>query len=175
MLNFASITQTGGTLWRYTWAATTGPYRIYLRGELLDTITDTEYEYEEATATHVAPPIEVLDAGYVIDPNSVAYPARVRLQWRVASGADLYEIQKYSGGSWGAVDVVDEQGLGYYTWVSDALADVTIHRWRVVPINDDGLEGSPLGLSALVVRNPEQDQVAYSYSNATGNVTVEAV
>jgi hypothetical protein len=64
MLIFATITKIGTRVWRFTWSGTS-PYRVYYKGKLLATTTDTEYTLEAD------------------DANNIAYPPRLILQWRL--------------------------------------------------------------------------------------------
>lgn len=173
MIIFSFIEKIGPSSWRFAWSATTGPYRVYLDGRLIDTITAVEYDYEGYTWGSFPPPLEVLDANDSTTPQNLDYPPRLWLQWRGVTDAEYYVVEYYSGSAWTRVNLqMPETGAGYYKYQTPALADVTTAQWRVLAVDAYQNESDPLTFSALIVRNPDTPDVTMTYSAVTGNVTI---
>lgn len=170
MIYFTSIEQTGAASWRFTWAATTGPYTIYLDGELIESTTDTEYTYTGSTS---APDLEVADANETTIYN-VEYPARAAIQWRGVSGAEYYLVQENVSGTWTTRARVKENNSGYYKFTSRALEDVTSHSFRVYAVDTYGNQSSALSFTFFAVRVPPAPDVSIDYNESTDQVEVTA-
>lgn len=169
---FTTVEKVGYQKWKFSWAATTSPYRIYADGVLVDTITDAEYEYEQTGFTNVQPNVQVLDANDTDPSDIVAYPWRISMQWRWVEEAESYQVDEYDSGTWKKRGVVREDDSGYYTFESPSLEDVTSSQWRVRAIDAYGNYSSALSFEFFIARNPDPPDVDLSYSNDTGNVTI---
>jgi len=170
MIYFDSIKQTGAMSWRFTWTATTGPYKVYLDGEMIDEVTDAEYEYAGSVD---APDIEVVDANETTIYN-VEYPARAVIQWRTVTGAAYYLVQENVSGTWTTRARPKENNSGYYKFTSRALEDVTSHSFRVYAVDEYGNKSSALSFTFFAVRVPSAPDVTIDYNEDTDQVEVSA-
>lgn len=170
---FSDIKKIASNTWRFSWASGTAPYRVYLRGKLLATISAEFYEIEELGAADEPPPLEVLDAAGAASPDSVLNPCRAILQWRAVSAAKYYVVRELVSASWQKRAQIQEVGCGYYSFESAALADGSATSWRVVAIDALGNESAPVAFSVTTVRNPEPPEVSLAYDD--GVLTVRAI
>lgn len=126
--------------------------------------------------------VTVLDRVGAFDPiagGPEAHPARRTVAWTrsLALDAAVYRLeQKVGTGSWDVVaTVAATAALWEYRLVTDRLADLTDHQWRVIPIDRYGNEGAAVTLAAeRVVRYPDAPDFAATYDAGTGRVTVSA-
>jgi hypothetical protein len=169
MTTITNIEKLRSQTWKYTYTGTS-PYRIYHLGKLLETTTDTEYEFEYSGATIEAPALEILDANDTEDAVSVQHPPRLVIQWYGNASVYAYKIQEYSDSVWRTRAVIYENGSGYYTCETSVLDDVTSHLWRVVATDDGQNESAALSFSALLVRVPDSPELDYSYDADTGKL-----
>lgn len=120
------------------------------------------------------PTVWVSDDGWGSDDEH--FPGRQTLQVFIdedSSPAYAYlRIDEYVSGSWTERKRLTCDGRGWYTWTSRYLEDVTVHQFRVVPVGENGNEGTPASFAALMVRHPSPPAVSHSYDENTGKVTV---
>jgi hypothetical protein len=173
MITFSLIEKTGAASWHFEWTATTAPYRIYLDGRLVSTVTSAEYDYEGRAYGTYPPPLEVLDANDSTTAQNLDYSPRLTLQWRGVTGTAYYVVEYYADAAWTRVDLqIPETGFGYYNYQTPVLTDVTTAQWRVLAVDAYANESDPLAFSALIVRNPDTPDVTMTYSAVSGNVTI---
>jgi len=171
MITFTSIEKISEGIWKYSWTATTGPYRVYLNGILQDTVTTNEYVSSIQGYTN-PPPLEILDVNDTDDALNIQYPAYLVLQWRRVNGAVSYAIEQYVDSAWVLQSRIYDDGSGYYSYTTEALDDVTEHQWRIKAADDYGNESSPLSFTALVVKNPDTPDVTIAYNESTKKVEI---
>jgi len=154
-LPFLSVTKMGLTAWRFVWAATTGPYRIYLGGQLLDTIDGTEWEADILEYPDYPPPIEVLDTnGALGDVEHYIHPPYAELQWYGDASAAVYYVEEKTGSaSYTRRQIINEVGVGYYLFRTPVLLE-GLNEWRVIPVDSAGNEGTALDFSFNIVPPP---------------------
>jgi hypothetical protein len=167
-----TITQTrlGPTTILFQWSSTLSEptYYVYLDGNLIDVTTRTYRVIDLAPYESVQ--IEVTD-----DPEETpadAWPGRLILSWYPVTNALKYQIREYSDGEWTDRATVIARGEAIFRWTTPPLADVTQHQWRVVPVGDNNLEGNPLEYDVYMVRRPTPPDLALTYDDQTGVVTV---
>ena len=116
--------------------------------------------------------VEVLtDAGR---PPTSAFPSRLTLNWRGVPGAAYYRIEEYVGGSWSLRARIRDVGQGYCRWLTRPLEDAATHQFRVVAVANSGNRGTATTLSALMVRHPDPQAVAYTWTAADRTLTLGA-
>ncbi len=169
---FDGIEQIGGTRWRYTWTATTSPYRVYYRGELRETVTDTEYTIAASDASSEPPVIEVLDASDTDPPEMLKYPPRLALQWRGVEGAAAYLLYRYEDTAWVHRATVLESGRGYYEHVTDVVDDLSIADWAVYAVSAKDNSSYPVEVSGRIVRNPDPPEVTMTYDKPNSEIDI---
>jgi len=96
--------------------------------------------------------IEVFD-----DPDDMpegGYPSQSLLAWDSVNGAQEYRIEKWDGASWETKGVRQQTNKPHYQYVTEILADDTLHRFQVIPVSNgnDGLERE---YSFLMIRRPD--------------------
>lgn len=156
---------------RYTWSGT-APYDVWVNGEkIADQTTDTEY-VSESFGSAVPVAIEVTDADDVNPADSDRYSPRIRFQWRGQADAAFYLLQRYDGESWITKQIANETGKGYYTFTTVADADGDTPQWRVLSEDSRGYQSEVRSHSHTIVCNPTPPNVAFSYDEGTGLLTV---
>ena len=174
-LIFTDILKLGARAWRYEWAATTGPYRVYVNGAEFAIQDETFFIPIETAATTIEPPVvEVLDANDSSTPETLLHPGRAILQWRGQAVAVHYRIEEFVGAAWVAREEVPETGSGYLQFTTTFLDDVTSALWRIIPVDEFLNEGSPAAFDIFIVRRPDAPDLTYTYSGVTGDLTVAA-
>ncbi len=169
-LTFTVTRQEDGS-WLFSWTAGAAPFRIFLDGKLIDTVTTLYYEYPPSDYQDTPPPLEI--AGAADEAETELYPAWATLQWRAAENADVYVAQQYIGSSWVDVNTQPEDRRGTYIYETPSLTDATAAQWRVVARDASGREGTPLAFTFKVNRNPPPPDVTYSASGGTLTTAAE--
>lgn len=129
----------------------------------------------QAGGSYVAPAgavVEVLD-----DPATAAqpaFPAVLVLGWVDDADAAAYRIEQKIGGLWTAVVTRHNTGEPWQSYATGPLEDGSTQEWRIIPLDAAGNDGSGASFVSLMVRYPDVPDVAYSYDNGTGTVTVAA-
>lgn len=103
------------------------------------------------------------------------YPGRFFLNWYAVDSAVEYRIEEYVDAAWTLRQVVAASVGTYYTWSSRFLEDDTTHRFRVIPVGEDGIHGFGTEFQGLMVRHPDAPRVTMAYDADTATVTVTAV
>ncbi len=160
-----TITRQSDASWLFEWTAGATPWRIFLDGKLIDTVTTQSYTYPPSEYEDTPPPLEIADAG--IDAETELYPAWATLQWRSAATAYEYIAQEYIGSAWVDVNTQPENGSGTYIYETPSLTDATASQWRILALDSDGREGTPLAFTFVVNRNPPEPDVTYTCAGGT--------
>lgn len=161
--------------WLVFWTGTVAgaTYYVYRDGKLAQTTRGTSARITAGAAE--SPHIEVFD-----DANarpSDFYPRRATLTWYASPGADYYRVEERTATGpdvWTLRERVPDRAPGYFKWESRVLEDGQTHRFRVVPFGRNGNLGTLAELVVLMVRRPDVPAATFSYSEATGNVTITA-
>lgn len=159
--------------WRVEWSSdlSAPTFYVWQDGVLIAT-TDAGFldflvESDEALV------VEVLDDAN--EQPQTAFPGRFTFQWEAVSGTKAYRVEEYLSGVWTARHTLQHvPGQTLYSWRSRHLEDDTTHQFRVIPIGDDGNEGTALAVSRLMVRNPDPPTQSFSFNSGTGGVTCNA-
>lgn len=148
-----------------------GPFRVYVDGVLVKTT------YQRRAILHVGPE-EFPTFDVLTDEESAeladARSARLVLQWNAAALADYYTVKQYVGGQWVTVTEIPAEGRQHFTFVTDALADDTEHRFKVYPMRTGGAAGAELSITRHQIRDPDPPDVELSYNDTAGTVTISA-
>lgn len=115
--------------------------------------------------------VEVLDT--TVAPAD-AYTGEVLIQWYAVAGAVRYFVRQWDGAEWIDKQVIVSQGEEVLNHLTEWLDDDTEYSFRVVPVNDENIEGSPLEFTFTVVRRPDAPDSRCVYDAATQRVTVSA-
>ena len=164
----------GPTTWRIEVASTLGDptFYWYVDGILIDSSNQPFRTFEIGAGEQGQ--IEILD-----DPDatpSAVYPGRVLLTWHPdPANADIenWRVDEYVDGDWTERITTPATQWGQ-EWTSRYLEDNSTHRFRVVPLGANSIEGVAREFSVLMVRLPDLPDVTYSYDDGTGAVTATA-
>lgn len=168
-----TATRIGSYSVKYDWSGT-APYDVWLNGVLvLNQTSLTTYTAQTTDGTtNPLPAVEITDDTDTDTAESKHYSPCVRFQWRGQSDASYYQVQQYVDAEWTPINMVKENGAGYYSFESSAQVDDTTAEFRVVPYDARGYAGLPLPITHAVVCNPAPPAVEYTYSAGTGLLTV---
>lgn len=165
-----SITQAivGANIVRVTWTSDdpTPLFRVWKDGNVV--LTTVSY-MDFYLAAGEMPVIEVFDDDTV--PSS-AYPGNMLLFWYHVATAAKYRVEKYEDGEWVTVATIIDGGQGSFLYRTEFLADETLHHWRIVPVGENGNDGSPLTKDFFLVRTPSVPLASWSYNPTNYKVTV---
>jgi len=167
--------QLDGRTWRLSWSYTgsADTFYLWLNGELAAT---TALQWFDVSGDPGEPlVVEVFDDS--TESPSPTYPSRMRLGWFASTGAPAassYRIDQYIAAAWVKRAAIPEDGRGFYQWVTRSLDDDTSHQFRIVPVAANGNEGTPVSFTALMVRHPDEPDVAIAYSSSTRKLTISA-
>ena len=101
-----------------------------------------------------------------------SYPGRLKLQWYPVSGTAYYRVDEYVSAAWTEVSRQKHDLNAIYTFKTRFLEDVTTHTFRIIGIGVDGNESTAVELIAFLIRYPDVPDVSFTYSAATGKVTI---
>jgi hypothetical protein len=171
-VTFAQPQKISDTQWLVSWTSTLSPctYYVYLDGVLASAQTAETFTVNVAPG-QPAPMLEVLDAAG--DP-SPAFPNYLALGWLRDADAYAYQIEEYVASVWTLRETILATVLPWQTYFTAALADCVTAQWRVKPVDAAGNIGTAVEFTALIVRYPDVPAVDFSYSAATGKVTISA-
>ena len=145
----------------------TPTFRIYLDGELLTETTGTTYVLTQRIGD--TPVIEVRDDD---SPPAAGLPGRVRLEWTPVAGAAEYRVEEFVAAAWTQRARVKASDIGTHVWFTRFLEDEATHQFRIVPVGENGNDGTPLAFSFLMVRSPDPPDVSYAYNPGPDTVTI---
>jgi len=148
--------------------ATPVPIRFYLDGVPAGELQAPAGKFQIVIGPYQD--LEVLDrACQVARP---AFPARWTLYWPAVSGTVYYRIDELVGATWTERARITDLGQGHFVWRTGVLLDTVAYQFRVVPVFAGGLEAAAISFSATMVRRPDPPRVTFSYSSASGKVTI---
>jgi hypothetical protein len=168
-IHFTLIERIGSSAWKFEWAVSTAPYRVFLDGLQHKTVDAATVTIDLPGYTDYPPSIEVLDDTMEdVEATSVAYPNYVTLQWVGVSTAAYYSIQYYEDSIWTQLDIVREIGAGYYIYRTSRIDNDESAQWRIVPIDTQGNQGTPSTFTFSVVGLPTSPtDVSHEYSGGS--------
>lgn len=145
-------------------------FYIWVDGELETETKETAYELSAAPGGQAQ--ISVFDDPDEVPPVHV--PANWILRWDGDPESALYRVERETEADvWTPVDVVPANDLRVFHYTTPVLADSTVHRYRVVPIDSLGREGTVLEFEAEMCRYPDDPRVALSIGD--GEITISEV
>jgi len=164
----------GPMSWLISWSggAAGATYYVYRDGQLIATTPGSSIVLSVEPGE--TPIIEVFDDADTAPMES--HPGRVTLAWYASTGAavDHYRIDEYVSSVWTARARIKDNGDGYFLWRSRGLEDVTTHQFRVVPVGDNGNEGTADTRNVLMVRYPDSPDLSVAWDSGTNKVTFSA-
>jgi len=157
---------------RLTWQsdAEDPTFYVYRDGVLIATTKQRSMMFSGQAGEQVV--VEVLDDADGIP--VAAYPGRVWLRWKPSTDTAKYRVEEYVGAAWTARASILHDGRLRYTFRTRYLEDSTTHLFRVVPVGENGNDGTPKTWSVLCIRHPDVPDASYSYASGTGLVTITA-
>ena len=161
--------------YRFTWSSTlpTPTYYIFRDGVALTPGGTTETELIVSAPSGEGVIVEVLDDANA-RPTRV-FSGRATLGWDASAGAGKYRVEEFVASAWTLRQLVFDTEKSWYTWQSIVLADSTSHRFRVVPVGLNGVDGMPIDFDIFIVRYPDPAEAVQSYDAGTGLLTLSAV
>lgn len=164
----------GPSTWRISWSSdqpTPVTYRIFRDGVLVTTTQADEHNF--SIEPDERPLIEILDDS-TTEPSE-AFTSRFTLSWRSVVGAASYRIEELIGPGFVTRQIIPDDGRKWNNWVSRVLEDDQVHEFRVTAIGENQNNGTPVTFQIKMVRHPDPPEVAYSYDQGTGKVTITSV
>ena len=165
-----STVRAGANYWRIAWSSDEPDptFYIYQDGQLVATTKLTTWTFLVPGGEE--PVIEILDSSTELP--QTAFSGRLTLAWERSADTDYYLIEEYVDASWSEVARVPDIGVYYYSWQTRFLEDVTTHQFRITPIGTNGNSGAVKSFSVLMVHNPAEPDVSYSYDSGTAKITI---
>lgn len=174
-ITFTTIKQATTGEWLFTWASTGAAYyRIVLHGHEIANTVGTSYTFNLPISSNIntPPPIEVVaERDLAVSEFNLPY---MILQWYGVANAVSYRLYELVDASWVLKDTFANQQQFLYTFTTSILADETDAKFRVVAVNEVGMESSPLAFAYKVVRPPHPVATAYTYNAASGTMSISA-
>jgi hypothetical protein len=170
---------TRANAWEIRWSTSTAGTRcyVYRDGEF---IGSTLGRSMIVTAPEgLSPVVEIFDVAPPAGAPRAAYPRRATFAWsRGLSDSPLaaaFRVEEYVDSAWALRrQITPEPGQTYFQWSSPVLPDGVTTQYRVVPVSAAGAHGAALAFPVLMVRVPDPPSVRFTYTPATGLVTVAA-
>lgn len=161
--------QTGPTQWRFTFTSDlTDPiFYIYVNGEYVTQTRETFYDLTIGVNTQAQ--FDVLDV--VDDLPAEFFPGVMHLRWDGTPDSTSFRVEQYVVDEWVAKQVIiaDDRRVFHYT--SELLDDSEVHQFRIVPIDDQGRDGTILEFEAEMCRYPDEPSQAMNVTG--GEIVVE--
>jgi hypothetical protein len=153
-------TQTGPTQWRFTFTSDLPDpiFYIYVNGEYVTQTRETFYDVTIGINQQVQ--FDVLDV--VDDLPDEYFPGAVTLRWDGTPDATSFRIEQYVGSEWIAKHVVIADDSRIFHYESELLDDSEVHQFRIVPVDDQGRDGTILEFEAEMCRYPDEPSQAMS-------------
>lgn len=160
--------QTGPTQWRFTFSSdlTDPTYYIYVNGDLVTQTRETFYDLTVGINTQIQ--FDVLDVAD--DLPEEFFPGTMTLRWDGTPDATSFRIEQYVGSEWVAKYVVIADDSRVFHYESELLDDSETHQFRIVPIDNEGRDGTILEFEAEMCRYPDEPSQAMSITS--GEITV---
>lgn len=172
-VTITEITSVDPQVVRLSFESTDAPatLRVYREGSLVSTIEsqDGKGSVLLSVAPEDSPFIEILDDD---GPPVPAYPGRFTIQWPSIAGASSFRIEEYVGAAWDTLATLPAEPVGSNRFLTRWLEDGQVHQFRVTPIDSQGVDGTAVVRTALMVRHPDVPQPTVAYSALTAKVTV---
>lgn len=161
--------QTGPTQWRFTFTSnlTDPTFYIYVNGEYVTQTRETFYDLTIGINTQIQ--FDVLDV--VNDLPAEFFPGTVTLRWDGTPDATSFRIEQYVVDEWIAKQVVIADDARVFHYTSELLDDSEVHQFRIVPIDDQGRDGTILEFEAEMCRYPDEPSQAMNVTG--GEIVVE--
>lgn len=172
----------GSAQWLVDWAGQgTGPYEVWLNGDNIATITETNYTYgglntltADDTYESLAPPIEIFDTNESGTAINYQHPAYAFLQWHRVIDAAYYKVEEYDG-AWSVVSTMPELGtLSYYQYHTTNLDDKDAKQYRVSAYDTSGNTRIPVEFDFTIRCLPGTPDVNIAWNSGTGEIEVTA-
>lgn len=159
--------------WLLQWVAfVPGPYYVWVDGAFRGATYQTAMRIvAEATAERAV--VDVFTS-----PDAVPEPVRSSrfiLRWGATDDTREYRLEQYIDSSWETEATFTDDGGADYTYRTSALADSEVHQLRVVPIGNNGLDGTPLAVSKRMVRHPSAPNQVTAFNDGEATLTLSAV
>ncbi len=163
----------GGHTWYLEWTSNTapdGPFYVYIDGLLSETTYSPFRTFSLDDDEHIQ--IEILDS--LSTTPTFSYPGRLVLSWDAPAKETIsYLVQQYVDSAWTDITTVTPVlNQTYFEYETAILDDVTTHQFRVIPIGVNNEQGTSRDFTVLMVRIPDQPDVAITYSQITGLATI---
>lgn len=167
----AIITITTQRLQGGTWQVTatsdlSEPTYYWYRDGLLVDVTQVNSRLFDLTEGDLTQ-IDVLDDADTLPGES--YPARCVISTAPGEGVVKSRVEELVDGEWVTRHTTLGSYVGYQTRV---LADGETAQYRVVPVNEAGIDGSPRTFTVTMVRRPDPPDVDYTWDDETARVTL---
>lgn len=143
----------GGGVWRVEWTSNLAnpTFRVYRNGKLALTTPAYSANFKVAPGEQLS--LEILDGDAKPAPS---FPGTMRLEWQNGGGSIAsYRIEEWNGSQWNAAATLLNAGQWQFSYTTRFLEDCATHRFRVVPIGNNGNPGTPAEWSATMVRHPD--------------------
>ena len=144
-------------------------FRVFQNGVFITETTHTTFEFQVFPGDALL--VEVLDDANAL-PTQVL-EGRFTLGWDRVAGAVKYVVEEFVTSIWTLRQEVAEAGKGFYLWRSRYMEDVTVHQFRVTPVDAGGESGTSLQFSGLMVRNPDAPLHTLVFDSGTGLLTID--
>lgn len=173
-VTITNISQASGSSFMVSYSSNLTPpvtFDVWLCGVNIQTTTSPTGTGQVliTVAANSSPYLEIIDNGDIPHP---AYPGTVTLNWRRLANAASYNVQQYVSSSWSTLQTQPETGLGNGIYLTSWLPDNTQQKFQVVPVDAQGVAGTPISYTINVVHHPDVPAASYSYSSGTGEVTI---
>jgi len=143
-------------------------YRIYRNGKLI--ATTVHGTHHVLIDSFDRADFEIRDDD---SPPEYNVPYKGTIWWYGNPLVANYLIEQWQVSAWVQVAEVFETGESVYRWQTGVLPNNAESQFRVRAFDHVGNESAPLLLSKYVVRRPEKTEWSWSYSQGTGQVTVD--
>ena len=161
--------QTGPTQWRFAFTSDLPDpiFYIYVDGAFVTQTRETYYDLTIGINTQVQ--FDVLDV--LEDLPAEFFPGTMTLRWDGTPDATSFRVEQYIGSEWVAKQVVIADDSRVFHYDSELLDDSTVHQFRIVPIDDQGRDGTILEFEAEMCRYPDEPSQAMSITGGEIVVT----
>lgn len=158
-------------MYRAEWESTIidATFYIFVNGEEYGETTSNLFDFPVGEGETVT--IDVFDV--IGQTPEHAFPSNMTLAWLQIDGFQGYRIEKFVNAAWVVLETLAQEDYRYRTFVSETLEDETVHDFRIVPIGGDGNDGTPLPVSGLMVRRPDNPEFTAVYDDPTRTITID--
>jgi len=155
-----TYTQTGPTRFVFSYDSDLDDptFYIYVNGDFVTETQETSYEITAPLNTQFQ--FDVLDDADALPEEF--FPGTITLRWDGTPDSTSYRAEEYVDSAWVAKRVVIHDDRRLFHYDSELLDDSTVHRFRVVPIDTQGRNGTTLEFEAEMCRFPDTPSQAIS-------------